>query len=126
MTKQTGSHADEREMIQSLLAVFCAVNAYFFHYRQDISALEQKEVKKHLIVGKGNKAHYEIIKRLNKTYTIVGEIHKNKVSIQKQWRLDCWNVVGHIRHYANGKTAYVRPYKKGKNRNKDFNKIYEL
>lgn len=30
-----------------------------------------------------------------------------------------WSVVGHVRHYKNGKTVYVQPYKKGPGRNKE-------
>lgn len=29
-----------------------------------------------------------------------------------------WGVMGHIRHYKNGKEVYIRPYEKGKDRNK--------
>lgn len=29
-----------------------------------------------------------------------------------------WGVIGHVRHYKNGKTVYIKPYEKGKDRNK--------
>lgn len=119
-------NSSQRELRQSMIGIFCAVNAYFFHYRQDVNSISHKEVKKHLVVGRGNKAHYETVKKLNKIYTISGRIHNNKVPVSKQWHIDCWNVVGHIRHYSNGKTVYIAPYKKGKNRNADINTIYKI
>ena len=29
----------------------------------------------------------------------------------------CWGVIGHMRHYKSGKTLWIKPYKKGKERN---------
>lgn len=29
----------------------------------------------------------------------------------------CWGVIGHMRHYKSGKTVWIKPYKKGKERN---------
>ena len=41
-------------------------------------------------------------------------IHPNKHSIK--YRCEVWGVRGHIRHYKNGKTVFIKPYKKGKRR----------
>lgn len=49
-------------------------------------------------------------------------IRHNKISENRQWHIDCWNVAGHIRHLANGKEIYIKPYTKGKGRLN--NKIY--
>lgn len=115
------------ELRQNILTVYASVNAYFFHYRQDLSIVEQKEVNRHTIKGKNNTYKYKIEKSLNKIYTIVGKIHHNKIPGNRQWRVDCWGVVGHIRHYKNGKEVYIKPYLKGKNRlNGDNNKIYKI
>lgn len=38
--------------------------------------------------------------------------HQTKKSI----RCECWGVRGHIRHYQDGKTVFIEPYKKGKKR----------
>ena len=115
------------ELRQNILTVYASVNAYFFHYRQDLSIVEQKEVKRHTVKGKNNTYKYKIEKSLNRIHTIVGKIHHNKIPENRQWRVDCWGVVGHIRHYKNGKEVYIKPYLKGKNRlNGDNNKIYKI
>lgn len=112
------------ELKQNILTVFASVNAYLFHYRQDISIIERKETKKHTVKGKNNTYKYKSEKVLNKLYTIVGRIRHNKIPENRQWRIDCWGVVGHIRHYKNGKQVYIKPYLKGKNRNGEINKTY--
>lgn len=115
------------ELRQNILTVYASVNAYFFHYRQDLSIVEQKEVKRHTVKGKNNTYKYKIEKSLNRIHTIVGKIHHNKIPENRQWRVDCWGVVGHIRHYKNGNEVYIKPYLKGKNRlNGDNNKIYKI
>lgn len=40
--------------------------------------------------------------------------HQTKKSIK--YRCECWGVRGHIRHYQNGATVFIEPYKKGKKR----------
>lgn len=115
------------ELRQNILTVYASVNAYFFHYRQDLSIVEQKEVKRYTVKGKNNTYKYKIEKSLNRIHTIVGKIHHNKIPENRQWRVDCWGVVGHIRRYKNGKEVYIKPYLKGKNRlNGDNNKIYKI
>ena len=44
-------------------------------------------------------------------------VHKKLKSKKIQRVTDCWGVRGHYRHYKNGKTVYIEPYKKGKGRN---------
>lgn len=113
------------ELRQNILTIYASINAYFFHYRQDLSIVEQKEVKRHAVKAKHNTYKYKIEKSLNKIYTITGKIHHNKIPKNRQWHIDCWNVVGHIRHLANGKEVYIKPYIKGKNRaNSEYNKTY--
>lgn len=41
-------------------------------------------------------------------------IHPTKKSIK--YRCEVWGVRGHIRHYKNGKTVFIEPYKKGAKR----------
>lgn len=41
-------------------------------------------------------------------------IHPNKSSIK--YRCECWGVRGHIRHYQDGRTVFIKPYKKGAKR----------
>lgn len=106
----------------SIIAMFLLVNAYFFHYKQDISELEVKTVRRKGAVVKG-KYKYQNIKHLDKLY-MLNNISIRKIAKKKQWHLDCWGVVGHIRHLRNGKQVYVRPYIKGKGR--ETNKTYTI
>lgn len=38
--------------------------------------------------------------------------HHNRKTIQYQ--CECWGVRGHIRHYSDGRTVFIEPYKKGR------------
>ena len=40
--------------------------------------------------------------------------HKTKKSVK--FSCECWGVRGHIRHYQDGRTVFIEPYKKGKKR----------
>lgn len=35
----------------------------------------------------------------------------------KHMQCPCWGVIGHTRHYKNGKEVWIKPYRKGKHRN---------
>lgn len=66
----------------------------------------------------------------NKTYKLIDVVRKYERHINKNKRhitCDYWEVKGHFRHLKNGKTIYVKPYSKGKNKDgisKD--RIYKL
>ena len=51
-------------------------------------------------------------------------IHPNKSSIK--YRCECWGVRGHIRHLADGRAIFIKPYKKGKMRDvlEPHSKVY--
>lgn len=108
-------------LAKAFIDMFLYVNAYLFNYKQDISIIEKKTVKNHTQFIK-NKYVCKKVQYLNKTYTINGKIYQNKLPKTRQWHIDCWSVRGHIRHYKNGKTTYIKPYTKG-NKNKTNNKI---
>lgn len=38
----------------------------------------------------------------------------------------CWSVRGHMRHYKNGKTVYIKPYEKGTDKTQRVKKIYQV
>lgn len=126
--KTIDSGVNITDIDQSLTDIYgClfAINAYFFHYRTDISQLETKRVEKHSKIVKG-KYRYENVKVLERKYTIQGKIRNNKIPLHRAWHIDCWDVTGHIRHYQNGREVYIKPYKKGKNRNAETNNIYKI
>lgn len=110
--------------MKAIVGVFRLVNAYFFNYKQDVSELEIKEIERKGKIVKG-KFKYQEVKHLNKHYTIKNPISNKRLPKARQWHLDSWGVVGHIRHYKDGKSVYVKPYTKGKGR-LDNNKIYTI
>lgn len=53
---------------------------------------------------------------------IIEYVHENglnKEVLHKEINCPCWSVRGHYRHYKNGKTVFIKPYLKGKNKGSD-------
>lgn len=115
-----GEQADDyaSNVGSQLIAGYSAINAYLFHYKQDISEVEEKVVERHTIKVKG-RYKQQLIKKVNKRYTITGDISNRKVAKKHQWHIDSWGVVGHFRTISSGKRVYVRPYIKGKGKVED-------
>ena len=65
--------------------------------------------------GKSNPYEYQdrVCFLLNDIIEYAGT-HKTRKSIQYQ--CECWGVRGHIRHYTDGRTVFIEPYKKGRKR----------
>ena len=57
--------------------------------------------------------------RLRNVYTIKSGISIKNIKPSKHLTCPCWGVRGHYRHLANGKVIFVKPYKKGKQRDKE-------
>lgn len=125
IASKTNKDIDIEKARESCFAFVYAVNAYFFHYRADVSQLETKRVERHGKIVKG-KYKYDNVKVIERKYTIQGRIRNNKIPLHRAWHIDCWDVTGHIRHYQSGKEVYIKPYKKGKNRNTETNNIYKI
>lgn len=47
---------------------------------------------------------------------IVQYVHTHQTKKSVKISCECWGVRGHIRHYQNGRTVFIEPYKKGKKR----------
>lgn len=41
---------------------------------------------------------------------------RNEDAKHRSLNCPCWGVIGHMRHYKSGKTVWIKPYKKGKER----------
>lgn len=78
-----------------------------------VSANNQKPVKPHEIVLNG-------VKIVTAKESIAKEIFSKK----RQRFVETWTVRGHYRHYASGKTIYIKPYEKGKTNGKRAVKTY--
>ena len=86
----------------------------------NIFELEEKTVK---IGNSNNKKRNK--KRKTKTkhykfYTIANKDEiKRKLSSKRVITCNLWEVGGHYRRYKSGKVVYIKPYKKGKDRNEN-------
>ena len=78
------------------------------------------KIKKTKSKKKGHKSQTTV----NRHYKIFTIKNKDEIrrSIAKHRKITCelWEVSGHYRTYKNGKTIFVRPYKKGKKRNENI------
>ena len=72
---------------------------------------------------KSTNKNIQVLNSNNVVYTFKGTIeHSKQLKEYKRHTLG-WDVVGHLRHYKNGKVAYVKPYHKGDknvNNKKDY------
>lgn len=66
--------------------------------------------------SKGNKKRREV--ELRNVYMIKGGLSIKNVVPSKHLTCPCWGVRGHHRHLSNGKIIFIKPYRKGKLRNK--------
>lgn len=107
----------EDALLQDLIGVFFAVNAYFFHYKQDADEIPVKEVKKHTVHNKRKELlGTHTVRSLSVKYRLKGIVRHERIPKARQWHVDYWGVRGHMRHYKNGKTVFIAPYTKGKDR----------
>ena len=104
--------------------VFFAVNAYFFHYKQDTDEIPVKEVKKHTVHNKRKESmSTTTVRSLSVKYRLKGSVRHERIPKARQWHVDYWGVRGHLRHYKSGKTVFIAPYTKGKERENAIGKI---
>ena len=88
--------------------------------KNNIFELEEKTVKiGHSNKKKRNKRHKSKTKHY-KFYTIANkEEITRKLSSKRVITCNLWEVSGHYRRYKSGKVVYIKPYKKGKDRNEN-------
>jgi len=108
---------------------FIAIQNLLLHHRQCFRESIETTTK-HMLCkkGKGVKSKRPGKVKVYKLNNISDEIiEKAGCSSEKYTRYcDAWGVRGHYRHYASGKTAYVKPYVKGRCRDKYTGREYVL
>lgn len=114
------------EVKQDVIGTFFAVNAYFLNKVTEDRVIPERTVKQHK-QGGGNVRNTETptVKRLNKVYTIKGRYAPSTGATARMRHCEAWEVVGHYRHYKNGKVVYIAPFCKGKNKAKIKGKIFK-
>ncbi|MBO7673044.1 hypothetical protein J6S88_06525 [bacterium] len=53
-------------------------------------------------------------------------IYNNEAVSHHEITCDCWGVKGHYRHYKSGKVVFIKPFKKGKNKDNEIDIDYYL
>ena len=99
---------------QEFITLPCVLMAYFLYYKEDIEETEETKQRSVKVKGKYKYSGKVYIKN----YKLYNIKTKDKVSRARYKRsMQAWGVRGHFRHLPNGKTIFINPYVKGKNRN---------
>lgn len=93
---------------------------YFIFHENDFTHEQSKEIrtiKKNGKIQKAKGKHRYI--NINR-YKLVASVptRSEKTMIKRMIRCEAWGVRGHIRRYKSGKEVYIKPYVKGKNKDK--------
>jgi len=96
--------------------IFLAVNYFIKHIPASYHETKKK-VEETIAVGKGNNKKYKRVIHLEREYNFNDLDKISKTHLKHIFTCLCWGVRGHIRHYKSGKTTFIQPYKKGKERN---------
>ena len=100
----------------SFLTIFLAVN-YFIKHIPSSYQETKKKVAETIEVGKGHNKRYKQVVHLEREYNFDNLKKITKTHLRHIFTCLCWGVRGHLRHYKNGKTIFIQPFKKGKERN---------
>lgn len=108
---------------------FFGINTFLLHYK-DVSMDVQERVCKsssgnHKTNTSNNKQDRELV-RLFKSYTLKKDWQVTTERRKQVYHCLAWGVRGHERHLKDGRTIFVSPYVKGKERNKYKSKDYIL
>ena len=114
--------ADQYKQVLPIIARDVYVTLILMKNGNDVFEAGERivKIKKAKSKKKGQKAQTTF----NRHYKIFTIKNKDEISrsIAKHRKITCelWEVSGHYRTYKNGKTVFIRPYKKGKKRNEDI------
>ena len=132
LTKET------QMLIQDIITVYASSMAYMQYYKKDLieNVVEVKLTKKDSQRLEKQKKHNNTINNNSNVITIKNtkkvylfpdrEKIKTNIIPKREIKLDAWRVRGHNRKLSNGKEVYIKPYIKGKNKDKIQNKIYKF
>ena len=96
--------------------MFLAIN-YFIKHIPSTYHETKKKVEETIEVGKGRNRKYKRVVHLERTFDFEDLDKISKTHLKHIFTCLCWGVRGHLRHYKNGKTIFIQPFKKGKERN---------
>ena len=112
---------------EDLALLYLILNEFMLYYGEIAFNVREIQCK-----GPSKKKEYRSstvetrVVRLMKQYTLkknwVIKVERRKAEI----RCQAWGVRGHFRHYKNGTVIFIKPYVKGKEKDKWQGRIYEL
>lgn len=131
--RESGSFDEDRDLRQAVCALkaFAELNWLIFHQPQVIkehrapaeaSQLKVLGKKANRVKVKGRSVTYLHMLTVPDVKSPVWEDLRSKAPEAEQERIcreitcPAWTVRGHVRHYRSGKTVYIAPYRKGKER----------
>lgn len=122
----TSKDENGRQQFETMGMVFMTLNYFMLHYGEIAFNVKEVVCKKPSKKRTTQAADKDRAVRLAKSYTLKRG-WKNKVE-RKKAEIKClaWGVRGHYRHYKNGRTVYIAPFVKGKDRDKYVGKEYIL
>lgn len=95
-------------------------------YKKEIEKNNEGIIKNNISNFTNKKKDYKITLG-NKIIKLKLQPNEIKTFKRKYVRtVDTWEVIGHVRHYKNGKTIFIKPYIKGKNRGEVNKKDYVI
>ena len=114
--------ADQYKQVLPIIARDVYVTLILMKNGNDVFEADERIVK--IKKAKSKKKGHKAQTTFNRHYKIFTIKNKDEISrsIAKHRKITCelWEVSGHYRTYKNGKTVFIRPYKKGKKRNEDI------
>ena len=123
---ETAEDGEQVTHWQWMVDAFYSVNSFMLHFGDVTMEVETKEAiaPSESKPNKHNKNHKNSV-RLFKSYKLI----KNwKSQARKKAEITCpaWGVRGHFRHYRNGKTVFIEPFIKGRDKALYKGKEYAL
>ena len=104
------------DWVSDLAIIFYTFNLVAMSLPQKIKEKNEKDTKTIQVKKNGSKTYKSVV-YLKHTYILDEDFKLTKSDVKHIIKCPCWGVRGHPRHLKSGKVVYVKPYKKGKDRN---------
>lgn len=104
------------DTVEKVIRVF----TYFMYHQNDFENIEIKERRIIKKKGRYQKAKGKNAIKITTTYKLARPVvtKSEKARIKREFKAEAWGVRGHLRHLKNGKVIEIKPYIKGKKRDK--------
>ena len=107
-----------------LVYSFFGINTFMLNYRDVSVDVKEVECKQSEKVSHGGKVKERTVVKMFRQYTLKKDWKRAVARKKAEYHCLAWSVRGHFRHFKNGKTVYVKPYIKGKEKDKYVPKDY--